>query len=129
VVEKGELPRTSKRLGQVKVKLELNLLACDGAHGSEVVVVKIVVVVLIRVATGAGHRLRGQSVVAEVVGGRGRDLGVGTATARGGHTGVDARHTETVGTRKGGGKTVAVAVLGWGGGLAVRGLLPVPKIG
>jgi hypothetical protein len=106
----------------------LNLLASNGANRGEIVVIKIVVV-LVRVATRSGHGLRGQAVVAKEGRRRGSDLRVGTATARSGHTGIDARHAKAVRPRKGGGKSVPVAVLWWGGGLAVRRLLSVTKIG
>jgi hypothetical protein len=113
---------------QVKAGLRLDLLASDRAYGGEVVVVE-VVVVFVRVATSAWHRLGGQTVVVEE-GRRGRgDLGVGTASPRRGHVGINARHTEAIRSREGGGKAVAVTVLGRGRGLAVRRLLSVAEIG
>lgn len=45
------------------MRLQLNLLAGDGAHRGEIVVIKIVMI-LVRVAAGARHGLRGQAVVA-----------------------------------------------------------------
>jgi hypothetical protein len=121
-------PERQSAPGQVKVRLRLDLLASDWADRGKVVVVK-VVVVFVRVATSAWHRLRGQTVVVEE-GRRGRgDLGVGTASSRRGHVGIDAGHTEAIRAREGGGKAVAVAVLGRSCGLAVRRLLSVAEIG
>lgn len=108
------------------MRLQLHLLAGDGAHRSEIVVIE-VVMVLVRVAAGARHGLGGQAVVA--VEGGGGDLRVGAATTRSGHARIDARHAETVRTRECRGKAVAVAVLWWSGGLAVRGLFTVAQIG
>jgi hypothetical protein len=118
----------NERQGQVKVSSQLDLLASDGAHWCKIIVIE-VILVLVRVTTGARHRLRGQAVVVEERSGRRGDLGVGAAPTRGGHTRVDARHAEAIRTRECRGKAVSVSVLWRGGRLAVGGLLSVSKIG
>jgi hypothetical protein len=103
----------------------LNLLAGRWTQRGKVVVLK-VVVILFGIAARTWHGLR--RIVARViaiattrdVGGRGSDLGVGSATASS-HTWVDARHTKPVGTRQRRGKAVALVVLGRRSGLAVSG--------
>lgn len=117
----------SKRRDKVKVGLQLDLLASDRAHRGKVVVVK-VVLVLVRITSGAGHGLGRQTVVGEEGGRRRSNLGVGTATTRSGHTGIDAGHAKAVRAREGRGKAVAVTVLGRGGRLAMRRLLSVSQI-
>jgi hypothetical protein len=116
-----------RRQDKVKVGLQLNLLARDRANGGEVVVLEIIIL-LVRVATRARHRLRGQTTIAKEGGGWSGDLRVGAAHARSGHAGIDARHAETVRTREGGRKAVALVVLGRCCGLTVCGLLSVTQV-
>jgi hypothetical protein len=116
-----------KRQEQVKVILQLDLLASDRAHRREVVAVK-VVMILVRVAAGTWNRLGGQAAAAKEGRGRRGDLRVGAAATRSGHSGVDARHAEAVRTRECRGKAVAVVVFRRSRGLAMGWLLSVPKI-
>jgi hypothetical protein len=105
-------------------KGENDLLAVNRAERSKVILAELVAL-LVGAAARARHRLGRDSVALCLIAGwRGHDRARSAAT-RGGNTGRDAGHAEAIGARESGWETVAIAVFGRRGWLAVFAVLNI----